>query len=68
MNEPELFLVRVWHPNGGFRASARRLEEEQPRLFLDPAELVRYFAAPHKAGDTEPALSAPAGVCTRSLK
>jgi hypothetical protein len=44
MDDAALFLVRVWHGRAGFRASARRLDEEQAHLFSAPEELARHLA------------------------
>ncbi len=44
MDDAALFFVRVWHGRSGFRASARRLDEEQAHLFAASEELARYFA------------------------
>lgn len=44
MNDAALFFVRVWHGRSGFRASARRPDEEQAHLFAAPEELARYLA------------------------
>lgn len=53
MDDAALFLVRVWHGRAGFRASARRLDEEQAHLFGAPDELARYLAlAPPAATPT----------------
>jgi len=65
MDEATLFLVRVWrHGRTGFRASARRVDEESAHLFSEADALARYLAdaslnaspagattAPHPAGD-----------------
>ncbi len=44
MDEADLFLVRVWHQALGFRASVRRVDEEQVRVFGDAEQLARFFA------------------------
>src|SRR5438552_1733451 len=44
MDEADLFLVRVWHQPLGFRASVRRVDEEQMRMFGDAEQLVSFFA------------------------
>lgn len=57
MHEAILFLVRVWRDGRtGFRASARRVDEEEPHLFGDTEALARFLAeVPHEA---RPALAA----------
>ncbi|HRI17911.1 MAG TPA: hypothetical protein PL196_05260 [Burkholderiaceae bacterium] len=59
MHEAILFLVRVWREGGaGFRASARRVDEDEPHLFGEADTLARFLAeAPH---DPQPALAATA--------
>jgi hypothetical protein len=45
MDEATLFLVRVWrHGRTGFRASARRVDEESAHLFSEADALARYLA------------------------
>ncbi len=44
MDDATLFLVRVWHRGqAGFRASARRLDEEDAHLFAEANALARYL-------------------------
>ena len=44
MTDPELFIVRIWHQlAGGFRASVRRVDEEQAHSFDAADRLVRFF-------------------------
>ena len=46
MSDPELFVVRVWHRLvGGFRASVRRVDDEQTHHFSRPEEVVRFLAS-----------------------
>ena len=46
MNDPELFVVRIWHRlAGGFRASARRVDEEETHHFSQPEEIARFLSA-----------------------
>ena len=40
-----LLLVRVWSTREGFRASARRVDEDEARLFTAAAPLTDYLAA-----------------------
>ena len=45
MDDAILFLVRVWHQGqAGFRASARRVDEEDAHLFAEADALARYLA------------------------
>ncbi len=45
MTHSELFIVRIWHQiAGGFRASVRRVDEEETRHFSRPEEVTRYLA------------------------
>lgn len=60
MDEAAFFLVRVWYGQSGFRASARRLEEEEAHLFGAPDELALYLALVAPA-----APAAPAGTARR---
>ncbi len=43
-NDATVYLVRLWHEHGTFRATARRLDEEEPHLFHTAADLARHFA------------------------
>ncbi len=44
MNDPEIFIVRIWRQlAGGFRASVRRVDEEQPHLFTAATQVARYL-------------------------
>ena len=52
MDEADLFLVRVWHQSLGFRASVRRVDEEQVRMFADAEQLARFLAM--SASNTTP--------------
>jgi hypothetical protein len=50
MNDPELFVVRIWRQvAAGFRASARRVDDEETHLFSRPDELTRFLATPTQA-------------------
>jgi hypothetical protein len=45
MHDATLFLVRVWRDGrDGFRASARRVGEEEPHLFGEAEALARFLA------------------------
>ncbi len=55
MTDPELFVVRVWrHLEGRFRASVRRVDEEETRHFSRPDEVTQFLA-----GAAAPAAPAP---------
>lgn len=45
MEDPELFVVRVWRQRG-FRASARAAEEAEPHWFTDAAALATFLELP----------------------
>jgi hypothetical protein len=44
MTAAALFIVRVWRRDG-FRASVRRVDDEDTRLFAAACELARYLEA-----------------------
>lgn len=50
MDDSALFVVRVWR-GAAFRASVRRVDDEDTRLFDVPEELVRYLAEAFAARD-----------------
>ncbi|MBK9133706.1 MAG: hypothetical protein IPM15_04970 [Betaproteobacteria bacterium] len=43
MSEPRLFLVRVWQHLSQFRAAVRGLDEAEPQLFDEPAQLGEFL-------------------------
>jgi hypothetical protein len=44
MTDPEIFIVRIWRQFAvGFRASVRRVDEEQPHHFTAAAEMARFL-------------------------
>ncbi|MBK6294361.1 MAG: hypothetical protein IPO19_21125 [Rhodoferax sp.] len=43
MDEPRLFLVRVWQHLSQFRAAVRGVDEAEPHLFDEPAQLSEYL-------------------------
>jgi hypothetical protein len=59
MDDAILFLVRVWHQGqAGFRASARRVDEEDAHLFAEADALARYLAdAPIAVATPGPAIA-----------
>lgn len=62
MSDTNLFVVRVWRQlASGFRASVRRVDNEQTNVFSQPDELARFLCAPAPAsGDSDaPAQPAP---------
>ena len=62
MNDPEIFIVRIWRQlAGGFRASVRRVDEEQPHLFTAAAQVARFLeqvgpAVPESIDPSQPTL------------
>jgi len=58
MSEPRLFLVRVWQHLSQFRAAVRGVDQDEPRLFDEPAQLIEFLreasvdAPPPPADDT----------------
>ena len=44
MNDPDLYLVRVWHADRGFRASLRRVDEEEAHVFHSADAMARFLA------------------------
>ncbi len=44
MGDAQLFLVRVWQHLNQFRASVRAVDDEDPRLFTEPAQVAAYLA------------------------
>ena len=60
MDDATLFLVRVWHQGqAGFRASARRVDEEDAHLFAEADALARYLAqGPLALAPAAPAIAA----------
>lgn len=58
MNEPRIFLVRVWQDEPRFRASARDAREEEMQWFETPEQMTAYLC--RSVGiDAPPAPSAP---------
>lgn len=58
MTDPEIFIVRIWRRlAGGFRASARRVDEEEPHFFSQPEAVARFLA---ESGDTDGLAAPPA--------
>ncbi len=55
MNEPRLFLVRVWQHLSQFRAAVRGLDQDEPRLFHEAQQLGEFFLAASEAGSAAPA-------------
>jgi hypothetical protein len=50
MSETDLFVVRIWHRLAtGFRASVRRVDNEQTQLFSRPDDLARFLSTPPQA-------------------
>jgi hypothetical protein len=45
VDEATLFVVRVWRQRGAFRATTRRVDDEDTRLFVAVAELAAFLEA-----------------------
>lgn len=62
MTDPELFVVRVWSRlEGRFRASVRRVDEEETRHFSRPDEVTQFLSdAAAPAGPAAGASDQPA--------
>ena len=43
MSDSRLFVVRVWRQWTSFRASVRRVDDEEAQLFSTAAEVARYL-------------------------
>jgi hypothetical protein len=41
--DTQLFLVRVWQHLAQFRASVRGVDEEEPHLFTEPAQVTEFL-------------------------
>jgi hypothetical protein len=54
MSEPRLFLVRVWQHLSQFRAAVRGLDQEEPRLFDEPAQLCEFLREASVDAQTSP--------------
>jgi len=61
MDEPRLFLVRVWQHLRHFRAAVRAIDESEPRLFDEPARLGEFLR--QASAEASPA-PAEAGLAT----
>lgn len=55
MSEPRLFLVRVWQHLSQFRAAVRGLDQDEPRLFDEPAQLGEFLR--EASVETSPSLA-----------
>jgi hypothetical protein len=61
MDDSLLFLVHVWPAKPGFRASARRVDSDLPRLLNTPQELADYFADASHAAHATPSIAPRTG-------
>jgi len=59
MDDPQLFVVRVWQDASRFRASVRAADETLPRLFSAPEELVLFLARAAQRSTEAPNTPAP---------
>jgi hypothetical protein len=55
MGEPRLFLVRVWQHLNHFRAAVRGVDQDEPLLFDEPAQLGEYLRAASTEAPQPPA-------------
>lgn len=49
MRDSTLFVVRIWRRCSAFRASVRRVDGEEPRVFDSAAEVARYLESESEA-------------------
>ena len=70
MTRSELFVVRIWHQiAGGFRASVRRVDEEETRHFSQPDEVTRFLTTlAEPASESGEAANPAATLPTKSLE
>lgn len=55
MTDPEIFIVRVWRQlAAGFRASARRVDEEEAQFFSRPEAIARFLGERAGTADVTP--------------
>lgn len=63
MTDPEIFILRVWREHAGrFRASARRVDDDETHHFSQPDDLARFLgggAEPGAAADETVAAPVP---------
>lgn len=60
MSDTELFVVRIWHQLAtGFRASVRRVDNEQTEIFSRPDELARFLSTPKQSSAEGDAAAQP---------
>lgn len=62
MSEPSVFIVRVWRGVKPFRAAVRPVEDDETRVFTDPAALLCFLelGAPQPLRADAPTNAAPA--------
>ncbi|MDL1861206.1 hypothetical protein FBR04_09275 [Betaproteobacteria bacterium PRO7] len=61
MGDATLYVVRVWRESG-FRASVRRVDDEDTRMFNTAADMARYF------DESVPGTEAPAAATRGDAK
>lgn len=60
MTDPEIFIVRIWRQlAGGFRASARRVDDEETHHFSQPNDVVRFLSRPDEGARSTGAVAGP---------
>jgi hypothetical protein len=45
MDEPSVFVVRIWPGDKAFRATARAIDDEETLVFSEPLDLLRFLQA-----------------------
>jgi hypothetical protein len=66
MDEPRVFVVRVWLLAGAFRATAREVHRDDTIVFEEPDALLRFLACvPGDPGGTQPFDPAQPGAPSR---
>lgn len=57
MTDPEIFIVRIWRQLAeGFRASARRVDDEETHYFSQPDDVARFLRGRVESkADSDPA-------------
>ena len=62
MSEPSVFIVRIWRGVKPFRAAVRPVEDDETRVFTDPAALLCFLelGTPQPLRADAPANAAPA--------
>jgi hypothetical protein len=59
MDDPQLFVIRVWQDAHRFRASVRAADDAPPRLFTAAEELALFLSRAAQMPATAPATVSP---------